>query len=237
MILTAVIEPSRTDGDITLAPQPHRAILIAIDTLPERGQLRLRPEAAPLRIASPAILVADPTNLGHRTAKDHRTRMMRLDGVARAFIIIIGLRINGPCLIGSTIPTVTAIRPVEPELEERAILGDQLMDLRMVFLHVALLSVIVAVAIPRGEIETEFQAMFPASLGELTHHIAFASLPRRILHTIFGGSGRPEAETVVMLGGQDDSFQACGLDGAYPLVAIQICGIKCGSRGVSIAPL
>ena len=52
-----------------------------------------------------------------------------------------------------------------------------------------------------------------------------------------GGGGGPEAEAVVVLGGEDDALHAGTLERAHPLLGIEALGGEGLSGGVAIAPL
>ena len=41
----------------------------------------------------------------------------------------------------------------------------------------------------------------------------------------------------MVLGGEDDAFHACGLEGACPLLAVQVRGVEAGGGSVAVAPL
>ena len=89
---------------------------------------------------------------------------MRFDAIACAFVVIIVLCVDRTALVGSSIPAITTIGSVKPNFEEWTILSDQLMQLGMIFLHIACLAVVVAVAIPRREVYAEFQAVFATGI-------------------------------------------------------------------------
>src|SRR5436190_1411900 len=61
-----------------------------------------------------------------------------------------------------------------------------------------------------------------AGVGDGFDDIALPVFPRGILYRMFGELRRPEAETVVMLAGQNQLLHACVTGGAGDLVGIEI---------------
>ena len=81
-------------------------------------------------------------------------------------------------------------------------------------------------AIPRGEVEADLDAFGTASLGELAANIALAVLPRGGGDGVVRELGGPEAEAVVVLGGEDGELEAGVLEGLGPLAAVEGGGIE-----------
>ena len=236
MVFPFVVEPTRTDRHIALAAQPFLAILVPVHAIPVIAHGRFRIEEAPLRRASPSLFVADPADIGHRPAEYHRLRVFGLYLFAGLFIFIIGLRVDRARLAGTAIIAIAPIRTVEPIFEQRPVVANQLFHLRMELVHVARLAVVLAIAVPRRKVNTELQPIFMASIRKVAHHITLSILPRRILYGILRRSRRPEAEAVVVLGGQDDTLQSGRLNRTNPLFAIEVGRVECRSRRIAITP-
>ena len=221
-----MVEPARTDGNITFSAQPFWPVFIPIGTIGIRPHIQFRIIHTPLSSSGPALFITYPPDIGNGSPENHSRRMLCLNLLTGFFIFIIDLRINRAGLVSTSIPAISSIGSVKPILKERAIIADQLIHLRMKLLHVGRSTIIITISIPRGEINTELQSVFAASIRELAHHISFSLFPRRIFNRIFGCSGWPKAKPIMMLGGKDNPFQPCGLDGPYPLLAIQVGRIK-----------
>ena len=126
---------------------------------------------------------------------------------------------------------------VEPKLDEVAVILRQLGELGVV-IPIVSSSVVVArvVAIPRRQIDAEFQPVLPRSARDVTHHVALAVLPRTRLHAVVRLRGGPEAETIMMFGDEDHILRACPANGLHPLVRIESRGIEDRGAGGAVAP-
>ena len=92
------------------------------------------------------------------------------------------------------------------------------------------------VAVPRGDVYPELQPVFPAGGGKLREHIPLPVPPAALGHGVGALWIRPEAEAVVMLGGDDYALHARGLGGRGPLAAVQGSGIEEVFRLRALAP-
>jgi len=77
------------------------------------------------------------------------------------------------------------------------------------------------VAIPRRQVEPGLESRRPAGIGELADDVAPASPERARCDRVRRGGRRPEAEAVVMLGGEDHGPEACRLGRARPLPRVE----------------
>ena len=93
------------------------------------------------------------------------------------------------------------------------------------------------VTIPRRKIQPHFHSILMTSIHKLTYQIAFSIFPRRILHTVFRISRRPQTKPVMMLGSKDHSFQSRFFTSPYPLTTVQLSRIKDGRGLIAIPPL
>ena len=114
---------------------------------------------------------------------------------------------------------------VEPDVEQRPVLGEELGQLIAVIHVVLVAAVVFGVAVPRREIHAELDAAARAGLGAFFDNVA---LYGRVLHRMLGIAARPQAEAVVMLGGEHQAFHAGALDRLDPLVAVEIHRVEAG---------
>ena len=77
------------------------------------------------------------------------------------------------------------------------------------------------IAIPRRQIDAELQAFFPAGIGQLAQHVAFAAAPRAARDGVGRQRRGPQAEPVVMLGRDDDATKTGLLEDAHPLPRVE----------------
>ena len=71
---------------------------------------------------------------------------------------------------------------------------------------------------PRGKIEAEFDAALTAGVGKFPYHVALTAPEGRMLHGMFRIFAGPQAEAVMMLGGENQSAHARGFGHLHPLV-------------------
>ena len=79
------------------------------------------------------------------------------------------------------------------------------------------------VGVWNGIIGPEFHSLFFTCFGEFLHYIPFES---GIHNVIVGLFGIPETESVMMLAGQYDVFHPSRLGRTYPLVGVELHGVK-----------
>ena len=230
-----MIEPPRTDRYVAFSRQPlvsvfHSPLVLCIMCL------LVQRIGRPVCFAGPTGLVADPADIGNRSAEDHRFRMFRFDHFTGSLVAVIGFRIDRTRFIRSTVPAISSVRPVKPELEQRTVVGDQFVDLLMIGLLVSFPPIFGIMTIPGREVKPELQAVLLAGIGQFANHVALSVFIRRVRDIIVDRFGRPKAKAVVMLSCQDHPFQAGRFDDTYPLFAIQVCRIECFRRCIPIAP-
>ncbi len=90
--------------------------------------------------------------------------------------------------------------------------------------------------IPGRDVDAIMHPFGAAGLDKLLHNVAMAVLPRAVPDTMLGVLAGPEAETIVMLGGEDHPRDARGLGRCHPLACIQIRWIEQLFILFSIAP-
>ncbi len=82
------------------------------------------------------------------------------------------------------------------------------------------------VAIPGRKVDTKSESGFSASLRHLAHNVPFAPLPGTILDAVLCVFAWPEAEPIVVLGGDDEQLHAGILDSGDPLSCIKVRGVE-----------
>ena len=130
-----------------------------------------------------------------------------------------------------------AVGTVEPLFEDRAVMAKGVEQRLTEGLVVGGGAVGGSVAVPRGDVDTHFYAPFAASVGEAAQHVALALQPLALGHGVRAGGVGPEAEAVVMFGGEDDATHACSLGCGDPLVAVEGGGIEDVFGFGTLAPL
>ena len=153
-----------------------------------------------------------------------------------AFKVIIGAPVDGSLLPCPAIPSVTTVGPIEPHLEDITIASEQLFELMDVVFHIKGSAVERLMAVPRRQIHTHLQSLFTAGLCQFAQHIPLAVAKRAVAHAVVGIHRGPEAETIVMLGGDDDATQTGSLAGPCPLPGIESGGGEEAWRSVAISP-
>jgi hypothetical protein len=95
-----------------------------------------------------------------------------------------------------------ATSAIEPNLVDRAIVGEQLTELvpevLIVFRRFAIGGL---VAVPRRKVQTDTNLLFAERIDDFTNDVALAVAPAGIPDAVLGELGGPEAESVVVFGG------------------------------------
>ena len=167
-ILLRVIEPTRTDGYIALGRNPAVAVRMTCCQLFALVITRIDyilAQERPIGSACLAPLVAYPTAPWTSIAEDDGLWLMLLyDGVNLGVVVIVAM-VNLALLPGPSVVAVATIGTVQPHLEERTVLRNQLRQLLVVVIHIGLTSVFSMVSVPRRQIDAHLQAVFVASLS------------------------------------------------------------------------
>ena len=237
------MEPVRVlaDRDVDLGGLPLRAGGVAVAQQLQPGGVLLGPavvEAAPARVGRLAGLVADPAQVGAaEVAEEHG---LRLPAVARGDDLrprVVGLLVDGALLAGPAVESVAAVGAVEPDLRERPVLREELLELAQIVVAVGGRPVVGAVAVPGRKVEPGLDALGGAGIDELAHDVAPAAAPRRVADAVLRPLRRPEAEAVVVLGGEDEARHAALAGDARPLAAVERGGREDRGILVAVAPL
>jgi len=116
---------------------------------------------------------------------------------------------------------------VEPDLGDLPVVRQKFPELVLEVLVVPWrIAVARLVAIPRREVDAEFQAGLAAGRRDLADDVALAFPPGRVLDRMIREAARPEAEPVVVLGCDDEAPDPGGLDRLDPLAGVEIRGIE-----------
>ena len=183
-----------------------------------------------------AALVAYPPTTGTAITEDHRLRLQFANELPRARVIIIGAAIYLTCLFGTAIPTIATVGTVEPHLVHLAILCEQFLQLGIEIFHVERCTIERLVAVPRREVQSQFQPILLASCRQLAYHITLAVLVGCVTNTVVGILCWPKTEAIVMLGSEDDALHASLFAHACPLLTVEACGVERLQRCIAIAP-
>jgi hypothetical protein len=147
----------------------------------------------PAGFAGNTFFVAHPPNIRPGIAEDHCIRLKSTDQCPCRWPIVVYVFLDGAHLARPAVIAQAAIGSVEPNFEYGAIEGQQLRQLCTVGSYVRRRSVRSVVAVPRGNIDSEVQAVACRRFGYLPDHIAFAILPRAANLTYDGAEGRLKA--------------------------------------------
>src|SRR5580704_3695273 len=82
------------------------------------------------------------------------------------------------------------------------------------------------ISVPGRKIYAKFQSIFLAGIAQLAQYVAFPILPSALRNGMCGIFAWPQAKTVVMFRGNNNTLSASGFRNAAPLPAIQLRRIK-----------
>ena len=238
-VLALVVEPSRTNRRVALCRHPRIAVGVAalqfLETLVARIDL-FDAQERPVRRVGIAFFIAHPAASGTSIAENHGLRLQFSNHFPRARVIVIGAAVDFPRLTRSAIPAVAAVGTVEPNLEQFAILREQLVQLRIEIFHVERCAVESLMAVPRREVETKFQPVFLAGCRQFTDDVALSVFVRRVAHAVVGEFCWPKAKSVVVLRREDDALHTRLFTYPCPLFAVEASRVERLQRCVAIAP-
>ena len=221
-----VPEPAGGDAGVRLGHDPlascwganadlraHRGVVLDVLVPGDLGGARIpvgvHLDAVPGGVSGKAVLVAHPTDLGLQAAleEDALVALELLDGFGKALEVVV-------LCVGAG--ALCAVHPHLDKLAFVAVLGiaEDLAQLPVVEVVVVVgLSVLVAVArlmdIPGGEVQAHVEVICGARLGKLRQDVDPA---RGAAHVVVGRLAVPDAEAVMVLGGDDQALEAGLLD-------------------------
>ena len=239
VVLRIMVEPSRTDGDIAFGTHPLVAIGVTVLQGLEVGIARiylLTADEGPVGSTGNAPFVAHPTAARSSVGEDDGLWLVVQDMSKDIREVVVVPPVDFPGFTGTPVVAVTTVGSIEPELEQRAIFGSQLLQLLVIILHILRCAIGSLVTVPGREVEAQFQSILPASLTEFSHDIAFTILIRCVPDTVLREFRRPEAETIVMLGSEDYACHASLLERTDPLFRVAQGRVKDTRLGISVAP-
>ena len=180
---------------------------------------RLGATPSAITIVSEATLVVIPT-------PDGAVRLVFTDDGMNFLPAVVGVLVDFMASALAAVIAVTSIGTVEPHFKNRAVVRSYLVDLLVKGSDIAGAAVFGMIAIPWGNIDGEFETRFFAGFGHFLHHVALAVLVWRGGNVVRGAFGRPQAEAVMVLGHEDESFHAAGLGCGGDLVGVERRGVE-----------
>src|SRR5258705_3246416 len=126
----------------------------------------------PARPAGDAVLVPAPANIRPGVAEQYGVWLQIAHELPRVRPVVISAVVDLAPLVRAAVVAVTAVRAVEEDLEYRPVVGEQLAQLITAVNEGFATAIGCVIAIPRREIDTEFQSRPRTSLRDLRYHIA-----------------------------------------------------------------
>src|SRR6185312_4195010 len=117
------------------------------------------------------------------------------------------------------IPSIGAVKPYFVKLP---VLSEKLSQLAVIDTHITGTAVLGIVAIPRCDIHTELQSVPSTGRGNFCHDVTFAVFVWAPGDRMFGVAAGPEAETVMVFGGQNQLLQPPRLARGDNLFGIEV---------------
>ncbi len=215
-VFVGVIEPARTDRGVGFGRPPQRssahagiAVFLGVRPIGHRR---------PGWIAGDAIFVAAPPDIGTERIEGTCHWLMLMHQLDHPRPVVVRRRIDLARFARPTVIAIAAIGAVEPELEQVAVTCAEFDDLFAEIVQIAGATVLGVVAIPGGEIDAEGQAGASTRRGHLADDVTLAVFVGRIADAVLGQACRPKAESIVMLGSENQPFQIAGLRSSDDLV-------------------
>jgi len=238
VVFGGVVEPPGADGHIAFGGDPMSAGAFALVEAfgASAGVAAFGVEGGPAGIAGEAAFVTHPTEVGSGIAEHDGHGLEFAHDVPGGWPIVIGAVVDAALLPRASVEAVATVGAVEPDGEEGAVLGEEFAELVAVVDEVFGSAVIGVVTIPGGEVDAELEALSAAGVGEFAHDIAVAFAPGAGLDGMGGVGAGPEAESVVVFGGEDETGHAGHFGGAGDLVGVEVGGVENRGAFVAVAP-
>lgn len=93
------------------------------------------------------------------------------------------------------------------------------------------------VAIPGRKVKPQSDTCFPSSVSKVTHNVTTAIPPGARADRVVGVVGGPQAEPIVVFGGENDARKARVFGDLDPLSGVELRGVEDRRVSVACAPL
>src|SRR4030095_11332054 len=168
---------------------------------------------APLRLPADTPFITDPA--GVRTSDGDQALGLQLanQGVKARPVV--------------ALEKTTRLRPIQPDLPQRAVMREQFPELIFEVLVIGLVIPGIGrmIEVRRRQIQSQAEPGLPACLSQVLDDITLARLPGAPPHAMLRVGAGPEAESVMMFGHQDDRPGSRLAAHTGPLMTIQRGGI------------
>ena len=174
-------------------------------------------EGRPVGAACPARLVADPAAAGPDVAEDDGLRLQPMDGSVEQRPVVLLPLAGRPFAAGT----------VEPLFEDRAVLAtEDAFERPDEGAVIGRRTIAGIVPVPRGNIDAELQPVGGTGVGEFAEDVSLTVTPLALRHRMPAFGRRPEAEAVVVFGGDNRPLEARGTGRGRPLTAVEVGGME-----------
>ena len=235
-----MVEPPGTDRDVDFRRHPVGAVgtsgrhaRVGRMAGVEAGQR----DGVPRRLERDPFFIAHPAHVGPCIAEHDGAWLQLANQLPRVLPVVVRRTVDPAALARPSVVAIPAVGAVEPHLEERPVLGEQLAQLAAVIVDVGRASVVGVVAIPGREIDAELEPELAARARQVADDIAPAVLPRAAFDRVRGEAARPQREAVVVLGSEDQSLHAGVSRDRGPLARVERGRIEGRLGLVTVAPL
>ena len=197
---------------------------------------------APPRLGAHSALVAAPLRRPLAAAAErNRERMLLVHYLKKLAQTVVVLRDGAPfalVAVNSAVPAGSPVRAVEPDFAYLAVVVEQLVPLRKEVVDVRGRGVGTLMTVPWREVHSELHAALAAGVRKLAHEVAPRVRRGHCGHgVVLVERGRPQAESVMVLGHEDDAGNLRRPHGARPLRRIKLLRRDLRRRHVAESPL
>ena len=231
VVVVGVVEPVRTERHVGVAGHEEHAVLLSdrvVREIAEAGHgltaLSPRSTRGPGTegfLGGKALLVAHPAHVRADVAEDRHAGLELADELPCVDPVVVRAMVDVAAFARAAVVAVAAVRAVEEELERRAVVGQDFAELFLEDGQVVGRAVLGVVAVPRGDVEPDVEAVLAAGVGHFLHVVALAVAEFRLRDVVLGGLGRPQAQAVVVLADDDDAGYAAVLARLYDLLGVE----------------
>ena len=231
VVVVGVVEPVRTERHVGVARHEEHAVLLSdrvVREIAEAGHgltaLSPRSTRGPGTegfLGGKALLVAHPAHVRADVAEDRHAGLEFAYHLPGVNPVVVRAMVDVAAFSCAAVVAVAAVRAVEEELERRAVVGQNLAELFLENRQIIGRAVLGVVAVPRGDVEPDVEAVLAAGVRHFLHVVALAVAEFGLRDVVLGGLGRPQAQAVVVLADDDDARDAAVFAGLYDLLGVE----------------
>ncbi len=237
-VFGCVVEPAWADGDVAFGGDPvGSGAFAAIEAFGgSAGVAAFDVDGGPAGVAGHAPFITDPAHIGAGIAEHYGHGLEVAYDIPGIGPVVVGAVVDFSLFAGAAVEAIAAVGAIEPDGEQGAVVGEEFLQLVAVVGEVFGLAVLRMVTVPRRQVYAELDALFLAGIGEFANDVAFSVFPGAVFYGVIRVGAGPEAESVVVFGGEDQAAHSGHFGGGGDLGGVEAGGVEDCGGFVTVAP-